>query len=109
TSTSSQSEGRATQSGLGSLTLHLVLWCESATVNRSLGNGPSAGLSRLKMASTPSTRANSGHRRTIDKTKRRARRLSGAMASLLSRHMGRKVPQATMEPTVAGHLHVREG
>src|SRR5262245_61390195 len=69
TSRSSQSEGRAVQSGLGKLICRPVLWLESGTVNRSLGKGPPVGLSRLKRAWTPAARVSGDHKSTRNTVK----------------------------------------
>src|SRR6202049_2569947 len=53
TSISAQSDGRATQSGLGRFTCRKVFWRKSKTVKRSLGNGLLFGLDKSKRTLTP--------------------------------------------------------
>src|SRR5712692_3389645 len=54
-----QSDGRSAQFGKGKFTLSPVFWLGSATVKRSLGNGPPAGFSISKRAWTlPCARVN---------------------------------------------------
>src|SRR5262245_12960916 len=70
TARSSQSEGRSVQEGNGRLMRRPVLLLGSATVNRSLGNGPSAGVSTLKRTSVWAAHASEGHRWTAPRKTR---------------------------------------
>src|SRR5215213_7114343 len=59
TLTSAWSDGRLAASGSGRLIRRLVSWLASATVNRSLGNGPRSGLSRSNAAKVLGTERSS--------------------------------------------------
>src|SRR5262245_1474329 len=59
TLTSAKSDGRLAASGSGRLTRRFVNWLESATVKRSLGNGPPTGELRSNAANVAALDARS--------------------------------------------------
>src|SRR2546425_154542 len=74
TSRSSQSEGRAEQSGLGILTLSPVFWLGSTTVKTLLGKGPPPGVRKSKRAWTSAASADDAKKKTRLTAKSEVRR-----------------------------------